>query len=79
MDEHEASLHLQQIVLRGLRAGRPVEIEGLGTFYPDSELGVRFEAFAVGAGRRYGWPSRQRRCEARMLQKTKRDSISCRA
>jgi hypothetical protein len=43
VDEHQASLHLQQIVLQGLRAGRPVEIEGLGTFYPDKELGVRFE------------------------------------
>ena len=43
MDEHAASLHLQQIVLQGLRAGKPVEIEGLGTFCPDAELGVRFE------------------------------------
>jgi len=43
VDEHHASLYLQQIVLQGLRAGRPVEIEGLGTFYPDTELGVRFE------------------------------------
>jgi hypothetical protein len=43
VDECDASLYLQQIVLDGLRAGRPVEIEGLGTFYPDRELGVRFE------------------------------------
>ena len=35
--------YLSAIVMRGLRAGRAVEIEGLGTFYPDPELGVRFE------------------------------------
>jgi hypothetical protein len=43
VDECEACLYLQRIVLNGLRLGRPVEIEGLGTFYPDRELGVRFE------------------------------------
>jgi len=43
MDECTACQHLSAIVMRGLRAGRAVEIEGLGTFYPDSELGVRFE------------------------------------
>ncbi len=35
---------LARIVVRGLAAGQPVEIEGLGVFYPDSELGCRFEA-----------------------------------
>jgi hypothetical protein len=29
--------------MRGLRAGRAVEIEGLGIFYPDPVNGVRFE------------------------------------
>jgi hypothetical protein len=35
---------LARIVIRGLAAGQPVEVEGLGIFYPDSELGCRFEA-----------------------------------
>jgi TIR domain len=35
--------HLAQIVIRGLRQGRIVEIEGLGVFYPDAEHGLRFE------------------------------------
>ena len=43
MDECATCQHLHQIVIRGLRAGRAVEIEGLGTFFPDKELGVRFE------------------------------------
>ena len=47
MDETLASQELQQIVLRGLRAGRQVEIEGLGIFYPDRELGVRFEPISL--------------------------------
>ena len=46
VDETAARQELQQIVLRGLRAGREVEIEGLGIFYPDRELGVRFEVRA---------------------------------
>jgi TIR domain len=34
---------LAQIVIRGIRAGRIVEIEGLGTFFPDETRGLRFE------------------------------------
>jgi hypothetical protein len=34
--------HLAQIVIRGVSAGREVEIDGLGTFRPD-ERGFRFE------------------------------------
>jgi TIR domain len=41
------SRHLSQIVIRGLRAGRIVEIEGLGTFYPDAVHGLRFEPKAL--------------------------------
>lgn len=47
MDETAATQELQQIVVRGLRAGREVEIEGLGIFYPDPELGVRFEPVSL--------------------------------
>jgi hypothetical protein len=43
VDEVATCQYLQQVVLRGLRAGRAVEIEGLGIFHPDPELGVRFE------------------------------------
>src|SRR5205823_1480129 len=35
---------LVQIVIRNLAAGRIVDIDGLGVFYPDPESGVRFEA-----------------------------------
>jgi hypothetical protein len=38
---------LSGIVIRGLAAGHPVEIDGLGTFHPDPDLGCRFEAFSV--------------------------------
>jgi len=34
---------LSEIVLRGIAAGEPVEIDGLGVFYPDAVRGVRFE------------------------------------
>jgi hypothetical protein len=34
---------LAQIVIRGLAAGKVMEIEGLGTFYPDRDRGCRFE------------------------------------
>jgi hypothetical protein len=43
VDECATCKHLHRIVLQGLKAGRAVEIEGMGTFYPDAELGVRFE------------------------------------
>jgi hypothetical protein len=31
------------VVIEGLAAGKPVEIDGLGTFYPDAANGFRFE------------------------------------
>jgi len=31
------------VVMRGLSAGRTVEIDGLGTFHPDAKAGFRFE------------------------------------
>jgi len=34
---------LAQIVIRGLAAGKVVEIDGLGSFLPDAVLGFRFE------------------------------------
>jgi hypothetical protein len=34
--------HLAKVVIRGISAGREVEIDGLGTFYPDA-AGFRFE------------------------------------
>jgi hypothetical protein len=39
--EHVAQL--AQIVLQSLAAGKAVEIDGLGSFYPDPTLGCRFE------------------------------------
>jgi hypothetical protein len=35
--------HLAQVVLCGLAAGQPVEIDSLGVFYPDRAHGFRFE------------------------------------
>jgi len=35
--------HLAQVVISGLAAGQPVEIDGLGVFYPDPARGFRFE------------------------------------
>jgi hypothetical protein len=35
--------HLAQVVMRGLAAGQPVEIEYLGIFYPDPVRGFHFE------------------------------------
>ncbi len=32
-----------QVVIRGVAAGKVVEIDGLGVFYPDAARGVRFE------------------------------------
>jgi hypothetical protein len=34
---------LAQVVLQGLAAGKVVEIDGLGVFYPDAARGCRFE------------------------------------
>ncbi|HUI79583.1 MAG TPA: toll/interleukin-1 receptor domain-containing protein [Bryobacteraceae bacterium] len=43
MDEVTSATQLAQIVLRRLAKGKAVEVDGLGVFYPDAELGVRFE------------------------------------
>jgi len=37
---------LASVVIRGLAAGESVEIDGLGTFYPDAVRGFRFQAHA---------------------------------
>jgi hypothetical protein len=34
---------LANVIIEGLAAGQKVEIDGLGTFYPDPTLGFRFE------------------------------------
>jgi hypothetical protein len=34
---------LAQVVIRGVKAGKVVEIDGLGSFVPDEALGFRFE------------------------------------
>jgi hypothetical protein len=39
-----ATAQLAQVVIRGLAAGKAVEIDGLGVFHPDPVNGVRFEA-----------------------------------
>ena len=44
MTEASALDHLTAIVVQGLTAGKPVEIDGLGVFYPDSQRLFRFEA-----------------------------------
>jgi len=38
-----ATEQLAQVVIRGVAAGKEVEIDGLGVFYPDAARGVRFE------------------------------------
>jgi hypothetical protein len=43
VDEVTSATQLAQIVLRRLARGKAVEVDGLGVFYPDAELGVRFE------------------------------------
>ena len=43
MTDLESVGHLAQIVIRSLAVGKAVEIDGLGTFYPDPLLGCRFE------------------------------------
>jgi len=42
-DEITSATQLAQIVVRRLARGKAVEVDGLGVFYPDAELGVRFE------------------------------------
>src|SRR5207302_1723086 len=39
----EASRQVAQVVAQGVKAGRIVEIDGLGVFYPDARRGLRFE------------------------------------
>lgn len=43
MTEPSSIEQLAQIVIRGLSAGKVVEIDGLGSFVPDEVLGFRFE------------------------------------
>ncbi len=43
-DTADIARQLARIVVRQVAAGQPVEIESLGVFYPDPELGFRFEA-----------------------------------
>ena len=43
MTNQESVAHLAKIVVQSLAAGKVVEIDGLGTFYPDRVLGCRFE------------------------------------
>jgi hypothetical protein len=43
MTESAVVQELAQIVIRGLSAGKVVEIDGLGSFVPDEVLGFRFE------------------------------------
>jgi hypothetical protein len=38
-----ATEQFAQVVIRGVAAGKVVEIDGLGVFYPDAERGFRFE------------------------------------
>lgn len=46
MTEISPIQHLTRIVLHSLAQGVAVEIDGLGTFFPDARDGVRFEACA---------------------------------
>ena len=43
----DACQQVARIVLRGVAAGKTVEIDGLGTFYPDRRRGFRFEPRAL--------------------------------
>ena len=43
MADCSATEQLAQIVIRGVAAGKEVEIDGLGVFYPDAVRGFRFE------------------------------------
>ena len=42
MDDREFGEHVAQVVINGIQAGRAVEIDGLGTFFPDRERFFRF-------------------------------------
>jgi TIR domain len=41
--EPSSAEQVAQVVIRGLAAGKPVEIDGLGIFYPDAARFFRFE------------------------------------
>ncbi len=43
MSDDRAAGELADVVMRGLAAGRSVEIDGLGVFHPDRRTGFRFE------------------------------------
>src|SRR5438045_8480555 len=43
----ETCEQLARIVIRGVTAGKTVEIDGLGVFSPDPKLGFRFEPRAL--------------------------------
>jgi hypothetical protein len=45
--DRDTAQQLAQVVIRGLRAGHAVEIDGLGIFYPDADRGLRFESRAL--------------------------------
>lgn len=42
-EAEETAQQVANVVIRGLASGQPVEIDGLGTFYPDADRGFRFE------------------------------------
>ena len=43
MDDRTFADHIAQVVINGLLSGSPVEIDGLGAFYPDPDRFFRFE------------------------------------
>ena len=43
MSDSTSVEQLAQVVIRGITAGKVVEIDGLGSFVPDAERGLRFE------------------------------------
>ena len=47
MADCSATEQLAQVVIRGVAAGKVVEIDGLGVFYPDAARGFRFEPFGL--------------------------------
>ena len=50
MTEALSTDELAQVVIRGLGAGKTVEIEGLGTFHPDTALGIPLRPLDPAAG-----------------------------
>lgn len=43
VEAEETAQQVANVVIRGLASGQPVEIDGLGTFYPDTDRAFRFE------------------------------------